>query len=160
MKDTTFSMTVLFVDNIHISKTFYQTLFNLEIKHDFGENIVFKNGFSIWQKKRAHQIIFGKENSEKISEKSTELYFETSQIEKIWSVIQNDKNIDIIHGIKEESWGQKTIRIFDPDNFIIEIAEPMNHVVKRLAQSDDSVDVISQKTQLPVNEVKMILNQE
>lgn len=160
MTHTTYSMTVLLVDDIGISKTFYQTLFNFEIKHDFGENIVFKNGFSIWQKKRAHQIIFGEKRDSLNFEKSTELYFETSQIEKMWSRIISDKNIDIIHEIKEEQWGQRTLRIFDPDKFIIEIAEPMDHVVKRLAQSNCSIEAIAQKTQVSMKEVKQILYQE
>lgn len=160
MNSTTFSMTVLFVENIDISKKFYQTLFDLKIKHDFGENIVFEKGFSLWQKKRAHQIIFGKENSEKNMEKNAELYFETRNIEKVWSAINQDGNIEIIHNIKEENWGQKTIRIFDPDKFIIEIAEPMDQVVERLSSLNWEVEKIANKTQLPISEVKKILRKK
>lgn len=70
------------------------------------------------------------------------------------------KNIDIIHEIKEEQWGQRTLRIFDSDKFIIEIAESMDHLVKRLAQSNCSIEAIAQKTQVPMKEVKQILYQE
>ncbi len=154
-------MTVIFVKNIEVSKQFYQQLFGLNIKHDFGENVIFNDAFSLWQKKRAHQIIFEKEPDqvEKINMKNTELYFETDDLESIWTKIKQQDTIKIIHGIKEEQWGQRTIRIYDPDRFIIEIAEPMETVVRRLAQTEASMDNISQKTQLPITAVQQILNQ-
>jgi hypothetical protein len=93
-------------------------------------------------------------------QKNAELYFETINIEKVWSAINQDKNIEIIHNIKEENWGQKTIRIFDPDKFIIEIAEPMGQVVKRLRMLNWEQKEIAKKTQLPFSEVRQILSEK
>ncbi|MFO8077922.1 MAG: glyoxalase [Thermoplasmatota archaeon] len=160
MDSVDFAMTVIFVEDIEVSKCFYQRLFGFQIDHDFGENIVFKNAFSLWQRKRARQIIFGDDQyKEKCGgKKHTELYFETSHIDEIWVNLKREKDVDIIHGIKEENWGQKTIRLFDPDGFVIEIAEPMPVVVKRLSMLGCSVEDIAQKTQIPVSEVQVILD--
>lgn len=160
MTSTRLALTVIFVKDVEISTSFYQHLFDFTIKHDFGENIVFNQGLCLWQKNRAQTIIFGKNEDNKAINlrKQTELYFETDEIENIWSKIKQQSNVKIIHDLKEENWGQKTLRIFDPDEFIIEIAEPMNHVVKRLNAEQLPLIDISDKTQLPINEIKEILN--
>jgi predicted enzyme related to lactoylglutathione lyase len=161
MTQANFSLTVIFVEDIEISKSFYQHIFDFTLKHDFGENIVFKEGLSLWQKKRAQTIIFGKKHDEEAKNynKQTELYFESNSIENLWTKIKKYSDINIIHDLREEHWGQKTIRIFDPDGFIIEIAEPMDHLVKRLHEKKMSIRDISHKTQLPFNEIKQILSE-
>ena len=90
MKSIRFAMTVILVDDIDKSKRFYQNLFDFTIQHDFGENIVFEKGFSLWQKHRAHHIIFGRNenNSMKNIKKNTELYFETTNINSVWEIIK------------------------------------------------------------------------
>ena len=144
-------MTVIFVEDIAVSKAFYQNMFDLEIEMDFGENVVFKKAFSIWQRKRAEKIIFQmeKETQGKKEFNNVELYFETNDIDSIWKKA-SIANVEIIHLIKEESWGQRVFRIYDPDRFIIEVAEPMSEVIKRLHHLGLSKEGISTKTQMPL----------
>lgn len=124
MIKTTFSMPVIFVNNIATSKKFYQDIFSLEIEHDFGENVVFKNSISLWQKKRAEEIIYGSVKQSRFngSIKAVELYFETEDIEAIFDLLK-EKRIEMIHGLKEEIWGQRTLRVYDPDKFIRPVAK-------------------------------------
>ena len=160
MTSDRFIMPVLFVGDINKSKTFYQQVFSLEIKHDFGENIVFEQNLSLWDEKRANQIIYQKElqSLDLHSEKHVELYIETTDIYETWKKIMS-LDVEIIHELKEESWGQRTIRMYDPDNYIIEVAEPMEMVIKRLYETTNmSVDEISRKTQLPIESVREILS--
>ena len=160
MTSDRFIMPVLFVGDINKSKAFYQQVFSLEIKHDFGENIVFEQNLSLWDEKRANQIIYQKElqSLDLHSKKHVELYFETTDIYETWKKIMS-LDVEIIHELKEESWGQRTIRMYDPDNYIIEVAEPMEMVIKRLHETTKmSVDEISRKTQLPIESVREILS--
>jgi len=157
MNTIKYKMPVLLVKDISISKKFYQDIFSLETEHDFGANIVFKDTISLWQKNSAGNIIFNDESKiELIKNKNLELYFESDDIEKFHEELIQ-KSINLIHGLKEEPWGQRTIRFFDPDNFIIEIAEPVEGVVSRLFKSGLSHEEISKKTQLPLKIVKKIL---
>ena len=159
MPDLQYSRVVLFVEDIDKSKEFYQDLFSLKIEHDFGENISFKNAFSLWQKKRAEEIIFKSErmgNSNK--NKTVELYFETEEINNFWEKLK-ESSINIIHGLKEEPWGQRTLRFFDPDHFIVEVAEPLDHVVIRMAKAGASEAEISHKTQLSPQKVRDLLKE-
>lgn len=151
-------MPVIFVSDIVASKKFYQDIFALEVIHDFGENIVFKNSISLWQKKRAEEIIYGSLESNRFERKikSVELYFETEDIEAVHNLLK-EKEIEMIHELKEEIWGQRTLRFYDPDKFIIEVAEPMENVVLRFSESGMSNDEVSKKTQMPLEIVKKII---
>jgi catechol 2,3-dioxygenase-like lactoylglutathione lyase family enzyme len=145
---TSLSKPVIFVKDVSVSKRFYQDLFSLEVEHDFGEYIDFHQ-FGLWQKKKAEEIIFGSESNED-GLKDLELYFESDEIELIRKRI-DDKSI--IHDIREEPWGQKTLRFFDPDGFIIEVAESLDSTIKRLSRHM-SPEEVSKKTQMPLDHVK------
>jgi hypothetical protein len=50
---------VIFVKDIEVSKRFYMELLQQEISDDFGVNIAFKSGLSLWQADSAHSAIYG-----------------------------------------------------------------------------------------------------
>ena len=152
-----FAMPVIFVKDIKVSRLFYEKYVSLEVEHDFKENIAFKNAFSLWQKERAEQIIFYKNREHNLNNMGAiELYFETSNINKAWGLLNNE-DINIIHELKEEDWGQKTFRLFDPDNNIVEVAEKMNNVVRRYNRMGYDITEISKKTQMPMENIQRIL---
>ncbi len=157
MIQVAYRMPVLFVDDIETSKRFYMNHLGLDVMHDFGENIVFRDAFSLWQRQRAETIIYGgRQAPPSPGNKPVELYFETDDIEALWQQLQRS-DVDVIHGLKEEPWGQRTCRIYDPDRYIVEIAEPMEAVVRRLASTDMNTAAIARKTQLDEDAVARIL---
>jgi len=159
MTEIYFSMPVIFVEDIEVSREFYQNIFSLEVEADFGENVVFKKAFSIWQETRANKIIFDKNiiSERKEVNNNVELYFETIDIESIWEKISSSK-VEVIHPVKEEPWGQRVLRFYDPDKFIIEVAEPMSEVIKRFHRLGMSKKDISIKTQMPLKAVEKIVS--
>jgi hypothetical protein len=46
--------TALFIKDIEVSKLFYTKVLNLNIDLDFGKNIIFKEGFAIWEIQQNH----------------------------------------------------------------------------------------------------------
>lgn len=144
-----FHSTVLFVKDIEVSKQFYCNILSQEIDSDFGNNISFKTGLSLWQIPEEHILNtdFYKKN---ISNKSLEIYFETEDIDEIVEFI-NSKNIKKHHELIEESWGQKTIRIYDPDNNLIEIGEKLESFIKRMYHEGLSIEQINQKSGVHIN---------
>ena len=48
--------TALFVKDIETSKKFYIDLLGMSIDLDFGKNVIFKNGFAIWEIQNNHII--------------------------------------------------------------------------------------------------------
>jgi catechol 2,3-dioxygenase-like lactoylglutathione lyase family enzyme len=149
----------LFVKDIEVSKQFYQEVLGLSIDLDFGKNVIFKSGFAIWEIRDSH-IIPANLGLDKISDTSVnrfELYFETENLSRVFSVLKS-KNVRFLHEIHEESWGQQTIRFFDPDNHLIEIGESMKQFVGRFFNQGFSPGDISNRTGIPVEEVNRLIN--
>lgn len=66
-------------------------------------------------------------------------------------------SIRYVHELKEQPWGQRVIRLYDPDMHIIEIGEPMQSVVKRLLSKGLSVEETVKKTLMPEEFVKQFI---
>ncbi|HEX2970499.1 MAG TPA: VOC family protein [Bacteroidales bacterium] len=149
--------TVLFVRDIEISKQFYCSIPGLAIDLDFGKNVIFRNGFTIWEI-RHDNIIPATLGKERVSGTSNrfELYFETEDIEAYFSLL-HDKGVRFLHEIHEEPWGQRTFRFFDPDSHLIEIGESIKRFITRFHEKGMNPDEISKRTSVPVFEVKRLL---
>jgi catechol 2,3-dioxygenase-like lactoylglutathione lyase family enzyme len=152
------SSTALFVKDIEVSKHFYKEVLGLTVDLDFGKNVIFKNGFAIWEIRDNH-IIPANLGLDKICDVSVnrfELYFETENLAGVFAILKS-KNVRFLHDIHEESWGQQTIRFFDPDNHLIEIGESMKQFVSRFFHQGLALEEISRRTGVPVDEVRRLL---
>jgi len=148
----------LFVEDIETSKKFYIDLLGMAIDLDFGKNVIFKNGFAIWEIQNNH-IIPTSLGLDKISDSGIyrfELYFETENLPDIFNTLKS-KNVIFLHQIHEEPWGQHTIRFFDPDNHLIEIGESMRQFVSRFYYQGLTIEQISQKTSVPIETIKNLI---
>ncbi len=115
---------VLLVKDINKSKKFYEEILGQKIVGDFGLTVGFASGFSLWQIDSAENAIFGERKSRLNDEdnKNAVLYFEAENIDEIEKeLLQRD--VSLIHLVKEEEWGEKVIRLYDLDGHVIEICE-------------------------------------
>jgi predicted enzyme related to lactoylglutathione lyase len=146
---------VLLVSDIERSKRFYQDLFGQEIAMDVGLNVGFTSGLALWQRDYALTVIHGKAVESRMGN-DVEIYFETEEIDEVWEMIRA-RDIAIVHEIREQPWCQRVFRVYDPDQFVVEVAEPMDAVVRRLQKADHSEAEIVQKTMMPAAIVRAIL---
>jgi catechol 2,3-dioxygenase-like lactoylglutathione lyase family enzyme len=154
----TYSATVLFVKSIAKSLEFYATNLNQNIEHDFGTNIIFKSGLSLWEISSGHEITRNsgiKEINSKISGKF-EIYFESENIDESFTRIK-DSEVEFLHEIIEEPWGQRTFRFYDPDRHLVEVGETMETFVKRAYQKYGTAEKASEKTSVPLETVERIV---
>ena len=149
-----FHSSVIFVNDIEKSKDFFIRILNQKIEHDFGKNVIFKGGLTIWEIQQEHIIC--KKLDTKNSSNKMELYFEDEFIEKVRDILLKE-NVEFLHEIQEEPWGQRTIRFFDPDNHLIEIGEPLETFGNNLNIKGLSSEQISEKTGIPIETVKQLL---
>ena len=154
-----FESPVIFVKDIKESKKFYEEHLNQKVRFDFGSNIAFESGLSLWEHKSAHKLIFDRE-TEKISmperSQTFELYFESDNIEEAFESIKqlNVKFIQILH---QEPWGQQSLRFYDPDKYIVEIGESLDSWVKRFYKKNMTAKEIAEKTTLPLKVIEGII---
>lgn len=151
--------TALFVKDIEISKDFYCNILGLNIELDFGKNVILKSGLTIWEIQDDHIIpsTLGLEKISNLSYNRFELYFETENLPNIFEELK-EENVRFLHEIHEEPWGQQTIRFFDPDNHLIEIGESMSQFVFRFYNQGLTIEQVSQRTLIPVAEIKRLIN--
>jgi catechol 2,3-dioxygenase-like lactoylglutathione lyase family enzyme len=151
--------TALFVKNIEVSKDFYINILQLLVEKDFGKNVIFKSGFTIWEIRTGH-VIPALLDYAKITDPSVnrfELYFETDNLTQTFNDLKR-KSVCFLHEIHEEIWGQRTIRFFDPDNHLIEVGETFKKFVCRFFDQGLTIEEISKRTHIPVEEVKQLIN--
>ena len=125
---------VFFVSDIEQSKKFYRDILHQTIEMDFGRCIGFIGGFSIWERTYAHKMMDLTEKDISSNKIDSELYFEIEDLDALFIELENKKT-KFVHHIIEQPWAQRCFRIYDPDNHIIEFAEPMTIVIKRLYET-------------------------
>lgn len=157
--DIKFEGPAIMVKDMKTSRAFYEDLLGQEVLADFGENIPFKSGFSIWQAEHATGVIFSgkKASPTQLAQDNFELYFECTELDEIWAKVEAS-DVDMIHPIEEAPWGQRGFRMRDPDGHIVEIGEPLTTLVSRLANGGMTPQQISERTSIPEEMVNGLLS--
>ena len=90
------------VKNISLSKAFYEELFGLKIKFDFGKNIAFDCGLYLQEDFSKYLDI--SENEIKYKSNNFEIYFEEENFDEFISKLEKIETIEYVHSVKEFSW--------------------------------------------------------
>jgi catechol 2,3-dioxygenase-like lactoylglutathione lyase family enzyme len=110
------------VTDIERSKQFYQSLFGLDVVLDSDGNVILTEGLvlqdaSIWKKETGQEVLF--------QNHASELYFEEADMDGFIKKLNNySEPIHYVTQLTELPWGQKLVRIYDPDGNLIEIRTP------------------------------------
>lgn len=145
---------LIVVEDIERSKAFYRDLFGLEVIADFGENVVLTEGLVLQQRKLwehfiGRDVVTGGHDAE--------LYFEENDIDAFLEKLRTSgRNIVFLDECREHDWGQRVIRLYDPDCHVIEIGEAMDFVARRLLRGGMTAEETARKTQLPITQVEEI----
>ncbi|MEA1962210.1 MAG: VOC family protein [Bacillota bacterium] len=146
---------LIVVDDIEVSKRFYKNVMNQKVKYDFGENVTFEGDFAIHLK--AHYAALINAGPDDITRRSNncELYFEEDDLEGFLARIQNIDSLEFIHGIKEQPWGQRVVRFYDPDMYIVEVGESLESVARRFLGKGLSIEETAKRISMPEEFVKL-----
>ena len=145
---------LIVVTDIELSKRFYREIFGLETAADFGENAVLTGGL-VLQEKTVWESWIGRDVSRGGCD--AELYFEESDLDGFLKKLEESPfSPEYLNRCIEHSWGQRVVRIFDPDGHVIEIGETMEAVARRFLASGMSPRETAEKTQMLLSEVENI----
>ncbi len=156
--DVRYISAVLFVRDMAVSRRFYEGIFGQQVDTDFGKNVGYASGLALWEAGVAHEIIYDREftDSAPLGRQNFEVYFESDDIEVAWQELQA-AGATVIQPLYEQPWGQRTLRIADPDGHIVDVGEPMVLAIKRLAAQGLDPAAIKAKTMMPMPVIKDIL---
>ena len=152
-----FHSSVLMTNNFEQMKSFYIEGLNLKVKDDFGSCIGFDCGLSIWQMGENQPLAkaIGR-TFHNDGNKNLEICFETENFDPDVARLKSF-GIKLIHDIQLETWGQMTIRFYDPDGNMIELGETIPTFVRRLHKEGMTVEEVVEKTGVPVVQVGEML---
>lgn len=146
---------LIVVEDIEKSKAFYRELFGLDVVIDFGENVILTEGLVLQERKTWERFV-GKRVA--YGGCDAELYFEEDDLDFFLERLEKyEQPVEYVNELMEHDWGQRVIRIYDPDKHVIEIGETMDYVARRFLEMGMTAEQVSVKTQLPLAQVEEIL---
>ncbi|WKY47710.1 glyoxalase [Eubacteriaceae bacterium ES3] len=143
------------VKDVNQSKQFYQDLFELEVYQDYGNNISFgelslQQEFD-WLIGMAKESVLNKSHN-------MELYFEEADFNSFINKLEKRYDINYLdNGVKEASWGQRSIKFYDLDGHIIEVGEDMKAVINRFLDSGLTIEQTSKRMDVSVSDLEILL---
>ncbi len=154
-----FTSPLIVVEDIARSRYFYEQLLGQKVKFDFGEDVQFEGDFAIHLKSH-FQSLLGDGVQYPVIGKAHwgELYFETDELEPTYRRLE-EAGVEFLHAIREQPWGERAMRLYDPDGHIIEIGESMEAVVWRLSTQGLSLEQVSEKSSMPREFIERVIKE-
>lgn len=150
-----YSGVVLAVEDMEASKAFYTQCLGQTVVMDFGWNVAFADGLAL-QSHFDEIMSVPKESMVKKSH-SFELYFEVDDFEGMMEKLSSmGEAIRYLHPPKQYPWLQWVVRVYDPDENLVEISESMTVVIEKCLRSGMSVDETVKATQHPKSMVEEV----
>ena len=141
---------MLVVADMERSKAFYRNYFGLTVVADYGANVSLSGGVSLQTLDSWCQLL--KKNPSEITFRSNacELYFETEDLEAFCRCIGQDGALLPAHPLLEHPWGQRAIRLYDPDGHLLEVGEPLSAVAKRFLTQGMTPEQAAARMEVPL----------
>ncbi len=138
---------LLAVTDMDKSVEFYKKVLGLHVTMDFGANKTLTGGLVLqtletWKEFIDTDDVFFGGNS-------SEVYFEEDNFDAFADRLK-ECDVEYVHPVKEHSWGQRVVRIYDPDKHIIEIGENMKAVCRRFLDSGMTPEQAAERMDVPL----------
>jgi len=146
--DIRFQSTVLITRRFDEMKLFYMELLGQSVRYDFGNCITFECALTLWELREDYPLARALCAEPCGGNGSMEVCFETDSFEAAVTRIK-EGGVKLVHDVTEETWGQRTLRLFDPDGNIVELGESMPCFCRRLHASGLNAEEVAAKTGIP-----------
>ncbi|MBG0775696.1 MAG: VOC family protein [Desulfovibrionaceae bacterium] len=153
----TFSGPAILVRDMTAARGFYENLLDQTVLFEVGgAYVAYVGGLCLWQVEGALSMIRGWEGGAAVPESGPggmELYFEAEDVDGAWARMAA-AGVRAVHPVLEQPWSQRCFRVLDPEDRLIEVAEPMGAVARRLLESGLTPEEVAARTMLPVAMVR------
>lgn len=147
-----YGCTLIAVTNMANSKRFYCEVLGLAVVDDFGANVTLTGNIALQTADSWRQFI-GRQDL-MFGGNVFELYFEEKDFDGFLRKLDDMPNIEYVHPVQEQPWGQRCVRFYDPDRHIIEVGEHMDMVVKRFLDSGLTIEETAKRMDVPVEYIR------
>ena len=140
---------------------FYTDTLGLKIVDDFGACVVLDCGLSLWQPGNDHPVRprAGESAAQESRGFAFELCFEADTVDEFEAVAESLQRtgLPLLHAVRTERWGQRTLRIEDPDGNLIEWGESIPCFVRRMYAASGSAAEVATATGVALERVRQIV---
>lgn len=151
-----YTAALLSVADIRASRRFYEELFGLEVYQDYGINVSFTCGLALQQD--FAWLTGVPADSVMRQSHNLELCFETEELDGFLRELERRPEIRRLGGVIEHGWGQRVVRLYDPDGHLIEVGEDMDLVVRRFLASGMTLEEVSGRMDVSLGDLKKLLD--
>ena len=138
---------LLAVTDMDKSVEFYKKVLGLHVTMDFGANKTLTGGLVLQTLETWKEFI--DTDDDFFGGNSSEVCFEEDNFDAFADRLK-ECDVEYVHPVKEHSWGQRVVRIYDPDKHIIEIGENMKAVCRRFLDSGMTPEQAAERMDVPL----------
>lgn len=153
-----YSGTLLCVRDIRRAKAFYEELFGCEVDMDLGVHVAFRNGLFLQQEDSWLEFIQREKNALVYGANDAEIYFEAHDLDAFAEKL-SAFGAELVHPVQEHSWGQRVIRLYDPDRHIIEVGEHLGNVARRFLDAGMTREETARRMDVPLEKIATFLGE-
>lgn len=147
------------VRDLKRSLAFYQNILGLEVVNDFGANVELTGGLALQTLDSWAGFLGEAPEDIRFGGADAELYFETEDFDAFLKALQDFPEVELVHPTLEHRWGQRVVRLYDPDRHILEVGESMARVCRRFLDSGLSEEGVARRMDVTVEYVRAQLKQ-
>ena len=137
--------TVLVVKNLEQSKRFYRDVLGLHVLMDVGPYVTLTNGIRLQSLESWESALYLPKDRVSFGGLDGELYFEEKDFDRFLEKLGKLSQLDYIHPVMECRWGQRVVRLYDPDLHVVEVGENLKSVCKRFLDSGMTVEEVAKR---------------
>ena len=146
---------LLVVTDLPKSVEFYQKYLGLNIELDFGANVTLTGGICLQTRESWLEFVQKPTALLRFGGNDAELYFETEDFDGFLNTLGG---VRLVAPVIEHRWGQRVVRLYDPDDHIIEVGEPLQLVCRRFLESGLTQEGIARRMDIPLELVEKLLS--
>lgn len=146
---------LLVVKDIDKSKDFYHRILGLHILFEYHGRAVLSSNITLQSLETWKDMIGQDDNQIIFQNHACQLSFEVEDLDYLIELLDKYQ-VTMIYSSKNQSWGPKIIRFYDPDGHIIEVSETLRKVVRRFLNLGLSHEEISKRLNLPLDYIHKI----
>lgn len=149
---------LIVVQDMARTKRFYMDLLGCRITQDFGANVTFDEGFSVQTAESWADFLEIAPDALRYGGRDAELYFEEKNFDGFLTRLAAWPEIACVHPVKTHTWGQRSVRFWDPDKHIVEVGEDMSAVCRRFHAQGMTAAQVARRMDVPVAYVEQCLS--
>ena len=142
---------MLVVSDMERSVDFYRRVLGLRVVMDFGANKTLTGGLAL----QTLEIWRGFLGTDAVSfgGRDAEVYFEEEDFNGFLDRLSG-LAVEYVHPVQEHAWGQRVVRLYDPDRHIIEVGESLKAVCRRFLDSGLTPEQTAARMDVPLKFVR------